>query len=127
MSFLGFFGGHTKDTSVVFYQLSDQKESVDGCDAVSDKARDIFSLRASFPLDEGLVPQSAELRVVLLYLRGKLFLAVSELFKRLNTAHRLFNRKHEWMNLDNGQLMKEQADEKPHQGLLDPVLTEDEK
>ena len=97
MSFLGFFGGHTKDTSVVFYQLSDQKESVDGCDAVSDKARDVFSLRASFPLDEGLVPQSAELRVVLLYLRGKLFFTESDLFKRVIMTRRLFYWKHEVM------------------------------
>ena len=95
MSFLGFFGGHTKDTSVVLYQLSDQKESVDGCDAVGDKARDVFPLRAFFALDEGLVPQSAELRVVLLYLRGKLFFTESDLFKRVIMTRRLFCGKHD--------------------------------
>ena len=66
MLFLGFLGGLPKETSVVLHQLSDQQESVDGCDAVGDKARDVFPLGASFTLDEGLVPQSAELRVVLL-------------------------------------------------------------
>ena len=44
MFFLGFLGGLPKETSIVLHQLSDQQESVDGCDAVGDKARDVFSL-----------------------------------------------------------------------------------
>ena len=94
MLFLGFFGRKPKDTSVVLYQFPDQQESIDGCDAVGNKAGDVFPLRASFTFDEGLVPQSAELRVVLLYLRGKFFLAESDLFKRVIMVRWLFYGKH---------------------------------
>ena len=74
MFFLGFLGGLPKETSVVLHQLPDEQESIDCRDTVGNQAGDVFTLCASFALDEGLVPQSAELRVVLLYLRGKLFL-----------------------------------------------------
>ena len=94
MFLLGFFGGKTKDTSVVLHQLPDQQESIDGCDAVGNKAGEVFTLGASFAFDKGLVPQSTELRVVLLYLSGKFFLAESDLFKRVIMALWLFYGKH---------------------------------
>ena len=94
MFFLGFFGGKTKDTSVVLHQFPDQQESVDGCDAVGNKAGEVFPLGASFAFDKGLVPQSTELRVVLLYLRGEFFLTEANLFKRVIMACRLFYGKH---------------------------------
>ena len=94
MFLLGFFGGKTKDTSVVLHQFPDQQESVDGCDAVGNKAGEVFPLGASFAFDKGLVPQSTELRVVLLYLSGKFFLAESDLFKRVIMALWLFYGKH---------------------------------
>ena len=74
MFFLGFLGVLPKETSIVLHQLPDQQESIDCRDTVGNQARDIFTLCASFALDEGLVPQSAELCVVLLYLRSELFL-----------------------------------------------------
>ena len=98
MSFIGFLGGLPKDASVVFHQLSDQQEGVDGCDAVGNQAGDVFPLCAIFTFDEGLVPQGAELCAVFLYLRGKLFLTESDLFKRVKMARRLFYWKHEGGN-----------------------------
>ena len=102
MFFLGFLGVLPKKTSVVFHQLPDEQESIDGCDAVGNKAGDIFTLSTSFALDEGLIPQSTELRVVLLYLSGKFFLAESDLFKRVIMALWLFYWKHGVLLMENG-------------------------
>ena len=101
-SFLGILGGPPKEAAIVFHQLSDEQESIDGCDAVGNKAGDIFTLSTSFALDEGLIPQSTELRVVLLYLRGEFFLTEADLFKRVIMACRLFYWKHEGGIMENG-------------------------
>ena len=82
MFFLGFLGVLPKETSIVLHQLPDQQESIDCRDTVGNQAGDVFTLSASFALDEGLVPKSCELGVILLDLVNQFFLAETDLLKR---------------------------------------------
>ena len=94
MFFLGFLGCLPKDTSVALHQFPDQQKRIDSRDAVGYQTGDVLTLRASFPFDESLVPQSAELRVVLLYLRGEFLFTESDLFECVVLTRRLFYGKH---------------------------------
>ena len=60
--------GSSEQTSVVFHQLSDYEENVDGRHTVGNESGDVFSFRIAFALDKRLVPQRTELGVVLLQL-----------------------------------------------------------
>ena len=67
---------------VIFHQLAYHEENVDSRHTVGYQPRDIVGLGIAFSLDESLVPQSGELRVVLLYLFNQFILAETDLLKR---------------------------------------------
>ena len=67
---------------VVLHQFPYNQEDVDSRYAVGYQPGDIVSFGITFALDEGLVPKSGELRVVLLYLFNQFILAETDLLKR---------------------------------------------
>ena len=75
---------------VVLHQFPYDQEDVDSRHTVGYQAREILALGVSIALDEGLVPKSGELRIVLLNLTNQLVLADTDLFKRAEFLNGFF-------------------------------------
>ena len=70
-----------KNALVILHQFPYNQEDVDSRYTIGYQPRDIIALGIAFALDEGLVPKSGELRIVLLNLTNQLVLADTDLFK----------------------------------------------
>ena len=71
----------SKQSLVVFHQLANEQEGVEGSDAVADEAGNVLTLRGVLLLDEHLVPQCRELLVVFLNVIEQLVFLLPDFFE----------------------------------------------
>ena len=80
--FLGVSPEEVQHAAVVFHELPDEQESVDGRDAVAYNGGKIFASRGILLFDEELSPQRSNLVAVVLDVFAELFLAKAYFLKR---------------------------------------------
>ena len=88
----------TENALVILHQLAYHQEDVDSRHTVGYQTRDIVALGVAFTLDEGLVPESRELGIVLLNLVDQFILAETDLLKCTEFMNGFFlNWKHNYL------------------------------
>ena len=71
-----------KNAPVILHQFAYHEKDIDSRHTIGYQPCDIVALGVAFALDEGLVPKSCELGVILLDLVNQFFLAETDLLKR---------------------------------------------